>query len=275
MNRMNKDASRMLNRLTIHKQLFNTSLLVLLALGAACKSPLTELKTPDQAALDLKISVEDHSRNLKRLRALQPGEANSASARAEALESHRTWLETEFRAEAKDRGLAVDQGARLRLELNITSLGEVRAKYIVYGILSGVAWGVGTGLVAHDPRLAIGLGLYELVEESAFWIAGSSFFGAYSAPAVVEAAIFDGANPKAIWTASYYILNGRKRLKELPEDQRSDRSTQLHGALRVALDKLFKDLEAMPGFPHRVGPPRVFARMAQPAQPARLAPALP
>lgn len=133
----------------------------------------------------------------------------------------------------------------------MTSLGEVRAKYIAYGIARGVAWGVGTGLVAHDPRLAVGLGLYELVEESAFWIAGSAVFGAYSAPTVVEASVFDGTNPKVIWKASYYILNGRKRLKALPEDQRSDRATQLHASLRVVLDKLFKDLEALPGFPHR------------------------
>ena len=263
---MNKDATKMLNYFTDRKIFINVALLGLLALGAACKSPLAEVKASDQVVLELKVTTEDHSRNLKRLRALLPGEANRAPARAEALESHRTWLETEFRAEAKDRGLAVEPGARLRLDLAITSLGEVRAKYIVYGILSGVAWGVGTGLVAHDARLAIGLGLYELLEETAFWIGGSAFFGAYSAPAVVEAKIFDGSNPKAIWTASYYVLNGRKHMKELPEDQRSDRVTQLHGALRVALDKLFKDLEAMPGFPRRVGPPRVFAQ-SSPALP--------
>ena len=269
---INKDATKMLNHLTNRKNFINAALLALLALGAACKSPLTEVKASNPPALDLKVTMEDHSRNLKRLRAIQLGESNSPSARAAALESHRTWLETEFRAEAKDRGVAVDRGAKLRLELAITSLGEVRAKYIVYGIASGVAWGVGTGLVAHDPRLAIGLGLYELVEESAFWIAGSAFFGAYSAPAVVEATVFDGSNPKAIWTTSYYVLNGRKHMKELPEDQRSDRATQLHATLRVFLDKLFKELEAMPGFPRRAGPPRAFAPTAPTAP---LAPALP
>ncbi len=248
------------------------ALLALLASGTACKSPLAEVEALPSTGLDLKISVEDHSRNLKRLRALQPGETNNAPARATALESHRTWLESEFRAEARDRGLTLGHGAPLRLELSITSLGEVRAKYILYGIAGGVAWGVGTGLVAHDPRLAIGLGLYELLEESAFWIAGSALFGAHSAPAVVEAAVFHGTAPKAIWTAGYYILNGRKRLKGLPEDQRSDRATQLRGALRVALDKLFKDLEAIPGFPRQAGPPPVFGRSAPPA---RLAPALP
>ena len=256
---MNKDATKMLNHLTIRKYLLNTTLLGLLAVGAGCRSPLAEVKASDQVALDLKVTVEDHSRNLKRLRSLQPGESNSATTRADALESHRKWLETEFRAEASDRGLTVTQSAPLRLELTITSLGEVRAKYIFYGIASGVAWGVGTGLVAHDPRLAVGLGLYELVEESAFWIAGSAIFGAYSAPAVVEAAVFDGGSPKAVWTASFYILNGRKRLKALPEDQRSDRATQLHASLRVFLDKLFKELESIPGFPRRAGSPRVFA----------------
>ncbi len=210
-------------------------------------------------AVGIKVAVENHSRNLKRIRTLEPGEVNGAPARAAALESHRAWLEAEFMAEARERGLALDPGSELRLELNITSLGEVRAKYIVYGILGGVAWGVATGLVAHDPRLAVGLGLYELIEESAFWIAGSAFFGAYSSPAVVEAALFQDGGPKALWKESYYILNGRKRLKGLPESQRGDRTIQLHATLRIALDKLFKDLEAMPGFPRRTGPLRPFA----------------
>lgn len=223
---------------------------IALLLGAACRSPLADVQAPVPTALELKVTVADHSRNLKRLRSLQPGDSNTAAARADALESHRHWLETEFRTEAGQRGLAVAQGAPLRLELAVTSLGEVRAKYIAYGIASGVAWGVGTGLVAHDPRLAVGLGLYELIEESAFWIAGSAVFGAYSAPVVVEAAVFEQSKPKAIWTSSYYILNGRKRLKALPEEQRSDRATQLHMTLRVFLDKLFKELEAIPGFPH-------------------------
>lgn len=272
---MNNNATKMLNHLTICKYFINVSVLALLVLGAACKSPLAEVETSGQAVVDLNVKVEDHSRSLKRLRAVQPDEPNSAPARAVALESHRTWLETEFRAEAKDRGLAVEHGARLRLELDITSLGEVRAKYILYGIAGGVAWGVGTGLVAHNPALAVGLGVYELVEETAFWIAGSAVFGAYSAPAVVEAAVYDGANPKAVWTASYYIVNGRKRLRDLPGDQRSDRAIQVHGSLRVALDKLFKDLEALPGFPRRNGPPRALGPSVTSAPSAPLAPALP
>jgi hypothetical protein len=260
--RMNMNATKLIKRLTIRKQLMNCALIAIFAVSSACKSPLTEVKAPGPVSLDVKVTVENHSRNLKRLRAPQPGETNDALARSGALESHRAWLETEFRAEAMDRGLRVDQDAKMRVELTITSLGEVRAKYILYGIASGVGWGVVTGLVAHDPRLALGLGLYELLEESAFWIAGSAFFGAYSAPTVVEAAVFDRTNPKAIWTASYYILNGRKHTKELPEKLRSDRAIQLHGALRVALDKLFKDLESIPGFPHRTKPLRALAASA-------------
>lgn len=230
----------------------------MLLLCGACKSPLANLQPPAHPALEVKITMEDHSRNLKRLRAMAPGEANTAPARANALESYRAWLEAEFRAETKDRGLPIEDGAPWRLELKVTSLGEVRARYIVYGIASGVAWGVGTGIVAHDPRLAFGLGLYELVEESAFWIAGSALFGAYSSPAVLEAALFEGEAKKAVWTESYYVLNGRKRLKGLPEAQAKDRATQLHATVRIALDKLFRDLEALPGFPKRAGPPRVF-----------------
>lgn len=247
----NKDATNMVIQLTMRKIQFYAFWLVLLVPGVGCRSPLADVKTPDPPTLALKVTVEDHSRNLKRLRALQPGESNSAATRSATLGSYQAWLESEFRAEAKARGLAVDREANLHLELAITSLGEVRAKYIVYGIASGVAWGIGTGLVAHDPRLAVGLGLYELVEESAFWIAGSALFGAYSAPAVIEASLVDGKSGKALWKESYYILNGRKFLKDLPENQRSDRTNQLHGTLHAFLDKLFKHLEAMPGFPRR------------------------
>lgn len=201
--------------------------------------------------MEVKVDMEDHSRNLKRLRAVSAGEVNTPAARAAALESQRNWLEEAFKTEAKERGLALENGAPWRLELRVTSLGEVRARYIVYGIAGGVGWGVGTGILAHDPRLALALGLYELAEESAFWIAGSALFGAYSAPAVLEASVFDGQGKKAAWSKTYYILNGRKHLKGLPETEAKDRATQLHAALRTGLDKVFKDLEALHGFPRR------------------------
>lgn len=232
--------------------------MVALALLAACRSPLAEVQAPPKPALEVLVKVEDHSRNLKRLRTVGVGEENSAPARAAALEAGRAWLEGEFRREAQDRGVALDPGAELRLELTVTSLGEVRAKYIAYGIASGVAWGIGTGIVAHDPRLAVGLGLYELVEESAFWIAGSAIFGAYSAPVVMEAAVFRRGEAKSLWHERYYVINGRKRTKALPAAQARDRGVQLHASLRAALDKLFKDLEALPGFPRHPGAPRPF-----------------
>ncbi len=259
MNRMSKRASKMINQLAKCKIFVSIAATLLLATSLGCRSPLIHLQPLATPGLEVVVRAEDHTRNLKRLRAVAPGEANAGPARAEALEGHRAWLEAEFRAEARARGLSLGPGSDLCLELTLTSLGEVRARYIIYGILGGVAWGIGTGLIAHDPRLAIGLGLYELVEESAFWIAGSAIFGAYSAPVVLEAGLFRRTEPKAVWRESYYVLNGRKLTKGLPAASGQDRSTQLHASLRVALDKLFKDLEAWPGFPNHAGPPRPFA----------------
>jgi len=134
-------------------------LLATLALtGLACRSPLADLKPGKGApALNLAVRVEDHSRKLARLKEPE-GEADTPAARQAALEAQRAAFEI-----------------------------EVRAKYIAWGILSGVVWGVGVGLLAHDARLAVGLGLYELLEESAFWIGGSMLMGRWSSPAVVEA----------------------------------------------------------------------------------------
>lgn len=229
---------------------FRTCLLAVLALaGLACRSPLADLQLHrDRPALSLNVAMEDHSRKLARLQ--DPlGQVDSPASRRAALETHRQAFETELRTEAARRGLQLDPAADLRLDLTITSLGEVRAKYIAWGILSGVAWGAGVGLLAHDPRLAVGLGVYELLEESAFWIGGSMLMGRWSSPAVVEARLTRQGSSEPLWEETYYVLWARKELAALPPAEQSRRERQLQASLRKAMDKLFKDLEAIPGFP--------------------------
>lgn len=223
----------------------------LLLLAAACKSPLASLPpAPEGPGLQVEpVQVEDHSRQLKRLRPLEAGETNTPEARKAALAAHGRWFEEAFREEAAECGVHIAPGAPLRLELVVTDLGEVRTKYIVYGIASGVAWGVGTGLLAHDPRLAAGLGAYELLEETAFWIGGSSLFSSYSAPAVVEARIYRQGEAKPLWTDTYYALSGRAWTRDLPPPQRANRSIQLRASLQKILVKILEDLKAIPGFP--------------------------
>lgn len=226
-------------------------LLVLLLIGfcIGCRSPLTDLHFPGNQGRALAVPsvlVEDHSRSLKHIRDIAPGEVNSAETRKSALEDHRKYLDASFRMRAPQEGIQLDSASPYRLDLTLTSVGEVRTKYIVYGILSGVAWGVGTGLITHNAKLAVGLGAYELVEESIFWIAGSSLFGRYSAPVVLEAQIFEQGKPKAIWSETYYVISGGKRLKSFPENAQRARSIQLHASLEHSLDKLFDDLKSIP-----------------------------
>ena len=212
---------------------FQRYLLAALTLAAlACRSPLMDL--PPHAggpALSLQVNLEDHSRNLKHLRDPQ-GQANTPESRRMALEGHRQAYEADFRAEAAARGLRLDSAADFQLELKITSLGEVRPKYIAWGIASGVAWGVGVGLLAHDARLAVGLGLYELLEESAFWIGGAVLMGRWSSPAVVEASFRRSGEEKPLWVESYHMLWARKELAAFPPPERERREVQLRASLR-------------------------------------------
>lgn len=229
---------------------------VLLLAGLACRSPLAELQPgPRGPALALTVGIEDHSRKLAHLK--EPaGEVDSPATRRAALEAQRAAFEADLRAEAAARGLRLDPAADLRLELTITSLGEVRAKYIAWGIASGVGWGVGVGLLAHNPRLAVGLGAYELVEESAFWIGGSVLMGRWSSPAVVEARLFRAGEGKPLWHETYYVLWASRELKAFPPAEQTKRERQLQASLRKVEGKLFHDLEAIPGFPRAVSPPR-------------------
>lgn len=224
----------------------------LLALACACRGPLARIgKAPgDRVTLDVpRVEIEDHSRVLKRLREVAPGEANTPEARRAALEDHRRYLDANLRQRAADEGWVIDPGSPWRLELRVTTLGEVRARYIAYGILSGVAWGVGTGLATHSTKLALGLGGYELVEESIFWIAGSSLFGRFSAPVVLEAALLEKGRPRPLWTETYCVIWGGARLKAYPPRQRKDRKIQLQASLERALDKLFEDMREGPRQP--------------------------
>ena len=140
----------------------------------------------------------------------------------------------------------------------------MRAKYIAWGILSGVGWGVGVGLLAHDPRLAVGLGLYELLEESAFWIGGSMLMGRWSSPAVVEARLTQTGTDNPLWKETYYVLWARRELAALPPAERDRRERQLQASLRKVMGKLFHDLETIPEFPRTVRLPHPL-----PERPAR------
>jgi hypothetical protein len=242
-------------------------LLAALALtGLACRSPLVTLR-PEPRELALEVRIEDHSRKLARLK--DPGgEVDTPAARRAALEVQRAAFEADLRAEAAARGLRLDPAADLRLDLTITSLGEVRTKYIAWGIASGVGWGVGVGLLAHDPRLAVGLGLYELLEESAFWIGGSVLVGRWSSPAVVEARLSRAGEEKPLWQETYYVLWASRELKAFPPVEQARRERQLQASLRKAMAQLFHDLEAMPGFPPAVSPPAPERRAPSAAAPA-------
>jgi hypothetical protein len=243
-------------------------LAALSVLGLACRSPLADLHPPREGpALALSVRLEDHSRRLNRL--WTPGsEADTPEARRAALERHRQAFEADLRQEAMTRGLRLDPSADLRLDLCITSLGEVRGKYIAWGIASGVAWGVGAGLLAHDTRLAVGLGAYELLEESAFWIGGSLLMGRWSSPAVVEARLFQGDAKKPTWDETYYALWARRELAAFPPAEQTRRERQLRASLRKVLHELFHDLEAMPGFPRSPAAPLSSAPPAAAPAPA-------
>ncbi len=193
----------------------------------------------------MEVRAEDHSRQLKRLRDLSLGEKNSEEGRRTTIEAHRAFAAARAEEMAAEHHFNLRGDAPLRLELTYTSLGEVRTKYILYGIGSGVGWGLATGWLAHNPRLAVGLGTYELFEETAFWIAGAGLFGSYSAPVVLEAKAFRNAEEKPLWEETYYVLNARKKLKTLPPELRAKREVQIHCSMERALEKLFADLDAM------------------------------
>jgi hypothetical protein len=222
----------------------------------ACRSPLADLRPKDtRASLSLSPThVEDHSRQLKRLGPVGPGEPNTPAARRQALEAHAHWLDGALRTELEARGVLTEGPAPYRLSLVVTDLGEVQTKYIVYGIASGVAWGVGTGLLAHNRRLAYGLGGYELLEESLFWIAGSSLFDAHFAPTALEAQIYQTGQEKPLWHETYYALDGRPWVQDLPEALQKNRRVQLRGSLQRILEKLFEDLQQIPTFPKDLSP---------------------
>ena len=170
--------------------------------------------------------------------------------------------------------MRLETASDLHLDLKITSLGEVRAKYIAWGIFSGVGWGVGVGLLAHNAQLALGLGVYELLEESACWIGGSLLAGRWSSPAVVEARLSRAGADKPLWEESYYVLWARKELAAFPATERGHREVQLRASLRKVLGKLFRDLEAIPDFPRAVKPPQspLERRFPGAAAPAPLPP---
>lgn len=96
----------------------------------------------------------------------------------------------------------------------------------------------------------MGLGVYELLEESAFWLGGSVLMGA-GPPPPVEARLCRSGSAKPLWEETYFVLWVRKELTDFPAQERDRRDVQLRKVLR----KLFSDLEAIPDFPRVIKPP--------------------
>lgn len=82
---------------------------------------------------------------------------------------------------------------------------------------------MGTGLLVHNTRLVVGLGAYELVEESAFWTGGSMLMGRWSSPAVVEARLLREGTAKPLWEDTYYVLWARQELATFPPETQTRR----------------------------------------------------
>jgi hypothetical protein len=142
----------------------------------------------------------------------------------------------------------VEQLVTLRTKLDVDLVvggvvqdyGKVRWQWLAAGMFGDMTWeSVALGIAtAWNPAAIFGNIGFELLTSTPVWLGGGHLFGAAFRPVRVEAWAVESQRGEEVWDdmdVSAYLW---KRLKELPEDERSKKEAQLHVNLMKSMEAL-------------------------------------
>ncbi len=139
-------------------------------------------------------------------------------------------------------------GMRLGADLLVTGVvqdyGKVRWQWLAGGMLADMTWeSIALGLATSwNPAAILGNVGFELLTSTPVWFGGGYLFGVAFRPVRVEASAIDPVTGAVIWRATEVALYMRRRLKEVPEEDRTKKEVQLRLNLASAMEGLVDSL---------------------------------
>lgn len=137
--------------------------------------------------------------------------------------------------------------AQVVLQIRLSGYGQIKRKWLVYLIGSGVVEGLVQGVVVGKATTGWAgavVALEEIAQEVITWGGGATLFKTYYSPVTLEGRLMSVVDGKILWDDTAFVSTDRKALKRLPKEESARKETQL--ALTVAkaekelLDNLFK-----------------------------------
>jgi len=148
--------------------------------------------------------------------------------------------------------LSPEQQHRLRLRLGadllvtgvVLDYGKVRWQWLAGGMLADIAWeSVVLGLATSwNPAAIFGNVGFELLTSTPLWFGGGYLFGVAFRPVRAQVTAIDPVDGAVVWRETEVAIYIRRRLTEVPEEDRKKKEVQLRLNLATAIVELADSL---------------------------------
>ena len=170
-----------------------------------------------------------------------------------AMDVYATHLPPDGLSDEDLRWLGSATRAEVVLQISLSGYGQIKRKWLVYLIGSGVVEGVVQGVVvgkAVTGWAGVVVAAEEIAQEVLTWGGGAALFKSYYSPVTLEGRLVNVVDGKTLWHDTAFVSTDRKELKRLPEEESARKETQLVLTAAKAEKELLDDLFKAAG-PHR------------------------
>jgi hypothetical protein len=132
------------------------------------------------------------------------------------------------------------------LAVQISGYGQLKRKWVLYllgsGVVEGVAQGLAVGKATGSAWAGLAVGGEEILQEFLVWGGGARLFDWRFAPVILEGSITSTVDGEEVWSDTAFTSIDTKALKRVPRAERERKEVQLRVTTERATHELVKDL---------------------------------
>lgn len=162
-----------------------------------------------------------------------------------AMDVYPTPLPSDWLSDEDVRWLGSATQAQMVLQIKLSGYGQIKRKWLVYLIGSGVVEGVVQGVVVGKATTGWAgavVAAEEIAQEVITWGGGAALFKTYYSPVTLEGRLVNVVDGKILWHDTAFVSTDRKALERLPEEESARKETQLALTVAKAEKELLDDL---------------------------------
>ena len=132
------------------------------------------------------------------------------------------------------------------LAVQLSGYGQIKRKWVLYllgsGVVEGVAQGLAVGKASGNAWAGLAVGGEEILQEFLEWGGGARLFDWKFSPVILEGSLTSTVDAKQIWSDTTFASIDTKALKRVPKAERDRKEVQLQVTTDKATHELVKDL---------------------------------